>query len=45
MIEHYKSLGIDPTTKTLLFSDSLNFEKADKIFRHFSGKTKVAFGI
>lgn len=45
MIEHYKSLGIDPTTKTLLFSDSLNFEKADKIFRRFSGKTKVAFGI
>lgn len=45
MIEHYKSLGIDPTTKTLLFSDSLNFEKADKIFRHFGGKTKVAFGI
>lgn len=45
MIEHYKSLGIDPTTKTLLFSDSLNFEKADKIFRHFSSKTKVAFGI
>lgn len=45
MIEHYKSLGIDPKTKTLLFSDSLDFEKADKIFRHFSGKTKVAFGI
>ena len=45
MIAHYKSLGIDPTTKTLLFSDSLNFEKADQIFRHFSGRAKVAFGI
>lgn len=44
-IEHYKSLGIDPKTKTLLFSDSLNFEKADKIFRHFNGRAKVAFGI
>lgn len=45
MIKHYKSLGIDPTTKTLLFSDSLNFEKADAIWRHFNGKAKVAFGI
>ena len=45
MIRHYESLGIDPKTKILLFSDSLNFEKADKLFRYFSGRTKVAFGI
>ncbi|SFU55361.1 nicotinate phosphoribosyltransferase [Butyrivibrio sp. INlla21] len=45
MIDHYKSLGIDPTTKTLLFSDSLDFERADKIFAHFNGKARVAFGI
>ena len=45
MIEHYKSLGIDPTTKTLLFSDSLDFERADKISRYFKNKAKVAFGI
>lgn len=45
MIAHYKSLGIDPTTKLLLFSDSLNFEKAAKIKAHFDGKCKVAFGI
>ena len=45
MVEHYKSLGIDPTTKTLLFSDSLNFEKADAIYRHFRGQAKIAFGI
>lgn len=45
MINHYKSLDIDPKTKTLLFSDSLNFEKADAIFRHFHNDTKVAFGI
>lgn len=45
MISHYNSLGIDPSTKTLLFSDSLDFEKATAIHKHFSGKAKVAFGI
>ena len=45
MIKHYEGLEIDPTTKTLLFSDSLNFEKATKINRYFQGRAKVAFGI
>ena len=45
MIEHYKSLGIDPMTKTLLFSDSLNFDKAYELFKYFMGRAKVAFGI
>ena len=45
MIEHYKSLGIDPAGKTLLFSDSLDFERATSIYRYFKGKVKVAFGI
>ena len=45
MISHYNSLGIDSKTKTLLFSDSLNFEKADNIYRHFRDRAKVAFGI
>lgn len=45
IIAHYKKLGIDPTTKTLLFSDSLNFEKATKIKKYFYGRCKVSFGI
>lgn len=45
MIAHYKSLGIDPATKTLLFSDSLNFEKANELYNYFKGKARVAFGI
>lgn len=45
MIKHYESLGINPKTKTLLFSDSLDFERADKLFRHFGDRTNVAFGI
>lgn len=45
MISHYKSLGIDPKTKTLLFSDSLNFKKAHDIYSTLKNKCKVAFGI
>ncbi len=45
IIEHYKKLGIDPKTKTLLFSDSLNFEKATQLNRYFKDRIKVAFGI
>jgi len=45
MLKHYEFLGVDAKTKTLLFSDSLNFEKATKIYRHFKDSCKVAFGI
>ena len=45
MIAHYEKLGIDPKTKTLLFSDSLNFDKAQTIYNHFRGRTNVSFGI
>lgn len=45
IIKMYERLGIDPKTKTLLFSDSLNFEKADMIARHFRDRINVAFGI
>ena len=45
MIAHYKSLGIDPKTKTLFFSDSLNFERADKLYNYFKDKIRVGFGI
>ena len=45
MIKHYESLGIDPSQKTLLFSDSLDFDRADKLNRYFRGRAKVAFGI
>lgn len=45
MIAHFQKLGIDPKTKTLLFSDSLNFEKATQIKKYFEGRCKVAFGI
>lgn len=45
MLKHYSSLGIDASTKTLLFSDSLDFERAHNLHAHFNGRAKVAFGI
>ena len=45
MIRHYEKLGLDPMTKTLLFSDSLDFERASKLYEYFREKSKVAFGI
>ena len=45
MIAHYERLKLDPKSKILLFSDSLDFERADAIYRHFNGRINVAFGI
>lgn len=45
MIARLKELNIDPATKTLLFSDSLNFDKAQQIYDYFKDRVKVSFGI
>lgn len=45
IIAHYKNLGIDSRAKTLLFSDSLDFTKATRLYHYFREKAKVAFGI
>ena len=45
MISHYEKFGIDPKTKTLLFSDSLSFDKAQKIHDYFEGRINTSFGI
>lgn len=44
-INHYKSLGIDPLTKTIVFSDSLNVDKAIEIDKFCHNKIKTSFGI
>ena len=45
MIAAYESYGIDPKTKLLLFSDGLDFDKAQRIYDYFKGRIKVSFGI
>jgi len=45
MINHYKKMGIDPITKTIVFSDGLTVPKAIEIYKEFVGLIGVSFGI
>lgn len=45
MIAHYKKFGADPKSKLLLFSDSLDFDRAQQLYDYFKDKAKVSFGI
>lgn len=45
IIKKYESYGIDPMSKTIIFSDALTFEKCAELKKHFDGKIKTSFGI
>jgi nicotinate phosphoribosyltransferase len=45
MITHYESLGIDPMSKVLIFTDGLNFARAIEICEYFAGRANISFGI
>lgn len=45
IINHYKNLGIDPLTKTIVFSNSLDFQKIEILAKEFKGKINTSFGI
>ncbi len=44
-IEHYKSLRIDPISKTIIFSDGLNPTNVEEIAKFCRNKIKISFGI
>lgn len=44
-LNFYKSNGIDPTTKTIVFSNALTFPKAFEIMNACKGKIRCSFGI
>ncbi|MGD1524630.1 nicotinate phosphoribosyltransferase [Vibrio owensii] len=44
-IKMYEDMGIDPKTKTLIFSDGLDLELAVKLFLEFHDQIDVSFGI
>ena len=45
MVEHYKSMGIDPMSKTIIFSDGLTTKLTTEIKEYCVGKIKSSFGI
>ncbi len=45
MIAHYERLRIDPATKTLIFSDSLDFPRVVELYLRFANRTRLAFGV
>lgn len=44
-IAMFRRLGVDPLTRTLVFSDGLNFPRMIELYRAFQGRTRVLFGI
>ncbi|WOF81877.1 nicotinate phosphoribosyltransferase (plasmid) [Pseudomonas sp. FeN3W] len=45
VIAHYKKMGIDPASKSVVFSDSLNFDTCLELIRVFKGRLRMSFGI
>lgn len=45
MIAHYEKYDADPRQKLLLFSDSLDFDKAQALYDYFKDRARVSFGI
>lgn len=45
IIAHYEKYGVDPRTKQLLFSDGLDFDRAQALYDYFGDRAKVSFGI
>ncbi len=44
-IELYRRYSIDPLTRTLIFSDSLDFPRMIEIYKRFVGRAQMSFGI
>jgi nicotinate phosphoribosyltransferase len=45
LLEHYRDNRVDPRTKTLIFSDALTVPRTIELYRRFSGRCQLAFGI
>ncbi len=45
MIAHYEKYRIDPKTKTLIFSDSLDIPRVIELHLRFADRARLAFGV
>ena len=44
-IAHYRSKGIDPLSKTIIFSDGLDYDKVERIAHYCKDRISISFGI
>lgn len=44
VIEFYKSHGVDPATRLIVFSDGLDVEKIIALYKRFDGRIQTSFG-
>jgi nicotinate phosphoribosyltransferase len=45
LIEHYERNRVDPRTKTLVFSDSLDVPRVIELYTRFKDRARIAFGV
>ena len=45
VLAHYEKNRVDPRTKTLVFSDSLDIPRVMEVYRHFAGRCLLSFGV
>ena len=45
LLEHYERNRVDPRTKTLVFSDSLDFPRVIELYTRFRNRARIAFGV
>ncbi len=44
-VAHYEKYGINPLSKTIIFSDALDFKKIERIANFCKGKIGISFGV
>jgi nicotinate phosphoribosyltransferase len=45
VLAHYQANRVDPRSKVLVFSDSLDIPKVMQLYEHFRGRCQLAFGV
>ena len=45
LIAHYERMGVDPKSKSAVFSDGLDIPRSVALARHFHGRIRTTFGI
>lgn len=45
LIAHLRGNNVDPASKVLVFSDSLDIDRVMRLYAHFRGRCRMAFGV